>query len=125
MLKDKIVLIVESNTYLALDLCAAVEDLGAIAAEPVTTVAEALTTFANESIAAAIIDCEVADGDVRPLTRLLARERIPFVIQCTTVVPPEVAMVRPGAPILIKPNRPQDVALILAEEAERIRAEVP
>ena len=114
MLEDKPVLIVQDNIYLALDLCAAVEELQGRVVGPVGSVKEALAVIDSERIAAAVIDCELPDGDLRPLAEALSTKGVPFVIQ--SAVPAETAVAGPGVPVLVKPIPARDVASILAHQ---------
>lgn len=116
MLDHKPVLIVEANAYLALDLCVALERLGATIVGPASTFAEAQPILEEECVAGAVLDCDMPDEGIKPMAKLLARRNIPFVLQCTEALPPEIAMIRPGAPILIRPISARDVALVLANE---------
>lgn len=116
MLEDKPVLIVQDNIYLALDLCAAVEQLEGRVVGPVGTVADALAVLDSEHIAAAIVDCQLPDGDVKPLAAALCRKGVPFVIQSANGISAEIAMVAPEIPVLIKPIQARDVVSVLAHE---------
>ena len=64
MLRDKPVLIVEDNVYLALDLSNAIESLNGIVVGPVGTIAEAFAVVGSQYIAAAVLAFELADSDV-------------------------------------------------------------
>ena len=119
MLRDKPVLIIEDNVYLALDLCAAIEQLEGRPVGPVYTVAEALVILHTEPIAAAVVDCELLAGEGARLTTVLAEKGVPFVVQSTANNPPELAEVCLGAPVVVKPIRPQEVVCILAHEVAK------
>lgn len=121
MLEDKPVLIVQDNIYLALDLCAAVEQLQGRVVGPVSSVADALAVLDSEHVAAAVVDCDLPDGDVTPLIVALSNKDVPFVISSANVVPPAIAEVRPGVPVLIKPIQSIDVASILAHEVVKAK----
>jgi DNA-binding response OmpR family regulator len=69
MLKDKAVLIVEDNVYLAMDLCDEVAQLEGHAVGPVDTVAEALAIVDSQQIAAAVLDYDLPDGGVWQLAK--------------------------------------------------------
>jgi ActR/RegA family two-component response regulator len=115
MLEDKPVLIVQDNIYLALDLCSAVEQLQGRVIGPVGSVADAMAILDSEVVAAAVVDCELPDGAVTPLVEALCKMGVPFVVQSANV-PPEIAMIRPSVPVLVKPIQARDVASILAHE---------
>lgn len=118
MLTDKPVLIVQDNIYLALDLGAAVEQLGGRVVGPAATATEALALLEKEQVAAALIDAELTDG-ASPIITALAERRLPYVIEASTNLASEIMMVAPNAPVLIKPIRPLDVVSILANELGR------
>ena len=117
-LKDKSVLIVEDNVYLALDLCAAIQDLEGRPVGPVYTVADALAAMDSEHLAAAIVDCELPGGDVISLIEALTKKGVPFVLQGASEAVPEISEVR-AVPVLVKPIRPHDVASILVNEVSK------
>jgi DNA-binding NtrC family response regulator len=119
MLTDMPVLIVQDNIYLALDLAGAVEELDGRVVGPAATAAEALALLEKEQVAAALIDAELADGGVSPIVRALAERRLPFVIQASRKLAPEIMMIAPAVPVLFKPIQPLDVVSILAHELAR------
>lgn len=116
MLQDKAILIIEDNVMLALDLSYAVADYGARAMGPVTTAAEALHLLETEEIAAAVLDCHIADDDVAQIVMCLAERGIPVVITAITAPPPVVSAVLPDAPILRAPIQPKLALARLTEE---------
>jgi DNA-binding NtrC family response regulator len=116
MLTDKPVLIVQDNFYLALDLAAAVERLDGRVVGPAGSLNEALNLLEREQVAAALIDAELTGGGVGPLVRALAERRLPYVIQASAQLPPEIMMIEPAAPVLIKPIQSLDIVSILAHE---------
>ena len=122
MLTDKPVLILHDNIYLALDLVAAVESLHGRAAGPAATVTEALTILDSENVAAAVIDADLADNGLSPIVRALTERRIPYVIQTSGTLAPEIKMVGPTARVLVKPIQPLDVVSVLAHEVLRSEA---
>jgi hypothetical protein len=118
MLADKPVLIVQDNIYLALDLAAAVERLEGRVVGPAGSLWEALALLENEQVAAALIDAELAGG-VAPIVKAVAEKRLPYVIQASGTLPPDIMMIGPTAPVLTKPIQPLDVVSILAHELLR------
>jgi len=119
VLRDKPVLIVEDNVYLALDLSYAVESLDGIVVGPVGTMKEAFAIVDRQSIAAAVLAFELPDSSTIPLARALVRKRVPFVIHADTYIPSSLSVLRPGIPVLIKPIDPHDVVSILAHEVAK------
>ena len=119
MLRDKPVLIVEDNVYLALDLSDAVESVKGRVIGPVGTIAEALSLVESQAIAAAVLGFEFPDSDVIPLARALVHKQVPFVVHADNYIPSSLSVLRPGIPVLIRPIQPRDVVAILAFEVAR------
>ncbi len=119
MLRDKPVLIVEDNVYLALDLSNAIESLNGIVVGPVGTMEEAFAIVGRQYIAAAVLAFELADNGTIPLAKALINKRVPFVIHADTYIPSSLSVLRPGIPVLIKPIDPHDVAFLLAHEVAK------
>jgi len=117
MLTDKAVLIVEDNVYLSVDLSAAVEEMEGIVVGPVGSVAEAHHVLDTEHVSAAILDCELPDSQVTSVARRLVEKGVPYVIHTGTEVPPELTLLRPDAPVLMKPIKPMHVVAVLADHA--------
>ena len=124
MLDNEHILVADGDIYQALDLCAALEQLGATIVGPASSASEALQLLKIHPSTAAIVDCEMCDDAQLIVSRLL-KDRVPFVLCCTSPIPRDLAMARPGAPILLKPIRPIDVASILMAETLRVRASTP
>jgi CheY-like chemotaxis protein len=118
MLTDKPVLIVQDNIYLALDLAAAVEQLAGRVVGPASSLHEALALLEEEQIAAALIDAELPEG-IAPIVRALAERQLPYVIQASGALAPEIMMIAPTAPVLKKPIQPIDAVSILAYHIEK------
>jgi AmiR/NasT family two-component response regulator len=119
MLRDRPVLIVQDNIYLAMDLSAAIEELSGRVVGPVSRVAEALAILEQDTVAAAVLDCELPDSDVRPLVKALTEKRVPFVVQTSNPVAAESEIIAPAAAVLVKPIRPSDVATLVGYEIAR------
>ena len=117
MLTAETILIVEDNIYLALDLCAAVEEMNGRVAGPACSVASAMTILESEPVSAAILDCQLPDGDVTPVARSLVRMGIPYLIQTGTTVPAALILLRSDAPVVMKPVNPKRVVAVLADHA--------
>ena len=107
---------------LALDLSYVVADCGGRAVGPVTTAAEALHLLETEEIAAAILDCHIANDDVAQIVMSLAERAIPVVLTTITAPPSVIAAVLPDAPILRAPIQPKlalaKLADLLVKKAE-------
>ena len=118
MLADTPVLIVQDNIYLALDLAEAVEQFDGRVVGPAGNHWEALALLEKEHVAAALIDADLA-GDVAPIVLALSEKCIPYVIQTTGTVAPEIAMIEPTVPVLVKPIQSLDAVSILAHQLLR------
>src|SRR3954469_16941269 len=103
MFSDAPILIAEDNLYLALDLSNAVEDMDGRVIGPASTVLEALSLLASQTVAAAIVDCQLGDRDVGPLAERLAERGVPFIIHTSTPVPRAIGDRHPQVPVLMKP----------------------
>jgi DNA-binding response OmpR family regulator len=115
VLTAQTILIVEDNAYLALDLCAAVEEMNGRVAGPACSVGEAMGILDSEPVSAAILDCQLPDGDVTPVARRLVRKGVPYVIQTGTAVPADLILLRSDAPVVMKPVDPKHVVAVLAD----------
>lgn len=121
MFSEAPVLIAEDNLYLALDLSIAVEEMEGRVIRPLSSVAEALSLLATHDIAAAIVDCHLADRDATPLARQLAERGVPFVIHTATPVPAMIEEFHPAVPVLMKPLQPSAVLTCLLDEMRKLQ----
>jgi CheY-like chemotaxis protein len=119
MFSEAPVLIAEDNLYLALDLSIAVEEMDGRVIGPASSVAEALTLLAQHEVAAAIVDFQLIDHDATVLARQLAERRVPFVIHTANPLPPIIAELHPGVPVLLKPLQPHAVLTCLLDEMRK------
>ncbi len=119
MLRDKAILIIQDNVLLALDLSNAIGDFGGRAIGPATSTAEALRLLETEEIAAAVLDCQIADEDVSQIVMCLAERGTPVVITTITAPPPVIAALLPDAPILRAPIQPKMALGYLMQEVAR------
>lgn len=116
MFGEKPILIVEDDPYRALDLSIAVEDWEGRVVGPVATVAEALAVLESDQVAAAVLDVELADGDVAPVISVLAQRGVPFVVHTGTGLPSDLAELHPNVPVVMKPSKPASVLARLLKE---------
>jgi len=119
MFSDAPILIVEDNLYLALDLSIAVEEMDGRVVGPASRVSEALTLLATHDVAAAIVDCHLADRDALPLARQLAARKVPFVLHTGTPVPLMFAELHSHVPVLMNPIRADAVLTCLLNEIRK------
>jgi CheY-like chemotaxis protein len=115
------ILIAEENLYVSLDLSSAVEDMDGRVVGPAGSVAEALALLATHHVAAAIVDCRLADRDATPLARQLAERGVPFVIHTASELPVSIADLHPDVPVLLKPLHLRTVLACLLEEMRKAR----
>ena len=114
MLMGSLVLVVEDQIFIALELALAVEDAGGEVAGPVASVENALTLIETRPITAAILDCNLTDGDITPVATLLLAANIPIIIQSGVGIPPELAMRFPDLVVFVKPYVAADLVSKLA-----------
>ena len=119
MFSDAPILIAEDNLYVAPDLSNAVEDMDGRVVGPASTVVEALSLLATRAVAAAIVDCQLADRDAAPLARRLAERGVPFIIHTATAVPRLIGDLHPDVPVLIKPLQSSAVLTCLLDEMRK------
>jgi len=97
------ILVAEDKTFIALDLCLAIEDAGGVVVGPVASVEEALALLATTPVAAAILDCSLVDGDCSSVVELLADRGAPVIIQTGVALPANLAGRFPQIPVHAKP----------------------
>ena len=119
-LENRRILVVEDDPIIALDLQRILEAAGATVVGPAREVSEAISFIKGSKVSAAVLDYRLRVGDTLPLARLLAERRIPFLFE--TSDPDSVARKHPGAIILAKPFRPDQltsaVGALLARRQE-------
>jgi len=110
-LAGRIILVVEEQALVALDLRMALEQAGA---EVVVAhnAAQALTRISEFDFAAAVIDWRPDSDDHRVVARALKQEQVRFLFYATH--PPEDVTTVRGAPIFLKPGRPEEIVQALA-----------
>jgi DNA-binding response OmpR family regulator len=120
VLTAQAILIVEDNVYLALDLCAAVEEMNGRVVGPVSSVIDAMRILDSEPVSAAILDYQLPDSDVTPVARRLVQEGVPYVLQTGTAVPAKLTLLS-DAPVVMKPVNPKHVVAVLADHGRNRR----
>jgi len=110
-LAGRIILVVEEQALVALDLRTALEQAGAevMVARNAT---EALAHINKFDFAAAVIDWRPDSDDHRVVARALKQEQVRFLFYATH--PPEDVTTVRGAPIFLKPGRPEEIVQALA-----------
>jgi DNA-binding response OmpR family regulator len=110
-LAGRIILVVEEQALVALDLRTALEQAGAEVMVARNTT-EALAHINKFDFAAAVIDWRPDSDDHRVVARALKQEQVRFLFYATH--PPEDVTTVRGAPIFLKPGRPEEIVQALA-----------
>lgn len=118
MLGHAPILIVEDEPLLAFELQIGVEDAGGEVVGPVGTADAALQLLNSVIIAGAVLDVQLADGDVTPVAEALMARRIPMVFQSEFDLPLGLQHLCPDVPFYKKSASPR---LLLAKLAQLIR----
>jgi DNA-binding response OmpR family regulator len=110
-LAGQTILVVEEQALVALDLQTALEQAGAevMVARNAT---EALARINEFVFAAAVVDWRPGSDDHRVVARALKQEQVRLVFYATH--PPEDVTTVRGAPIFLKPGRPEEIVQALA-----------
>ena len=126
MLHNALILVVEDEPFIALDVALAIEDAGGEVAGPAASVKEALALIETRPIAAAILDVNLADGDISPVAERLLVAGIPIILQTGIGLPAELAARFPDLAVEIKPCvAAKLVAQLEALIASRLAAKRP
>ncbi len=97
------ILIVDDEPFIALDLALAVEDAGGLVIGPAGSVREALALLATSSVAAAILDVNLSDGEVTPVVELLIARGVPMIFQTGVGLPAALKARYPDLLVYAKP----------------------
>jgi|SRR5215207_5744187 DNA-binding NtrC family response regulator len=103
MFSGERILVAEDECVIALDLTDTLECAGAAVIGPAATVQETLRLAMTEAVDRAILDFNLADGEVTPALKFLASKGVPTVIYTGRGLPPELASQHPDLTILRKP----------------------
>jgi DNA-binding response OmpR family regulator len=123
VLAKSLVLIVESDPYVALDLSASIEELGGRVAGPSSDVADALVVLASELVSGAILDWHLPHQTAAPVADWLADRKIPFIIHAAEGLSARDRDRHPTAPVLIKPLQSRTVLARLIIEMRQVQRE--
>ncbi len=100
------VLVVEDEVFVALDVAATVEDANGTVLGPVGTVRQAIDIINRNEIDAAILDVNLADGDVEAVLDRLKSRDVFVVIHTGGGLPARLADRYPEVPVFQKPIPP-------------------
>ena len=110
LLAGAAILIVEDEPLIALHLQSTLEMAGA---EVVCTRAgDAAQVAQSRTFTAAVLDARPGSSEHRPVARLLRQGGVPFLFYSTQ--PPEDVTTVRGAPVILKPERPQELIAAVA-----------
>ena len=103
MLNHALILVAEDEPFIALDVALAIEDAGGKVAGPAASVEEALALIEKLPIVAAILDVNLADGDITSVAERLIVAGIPMILQTGIGLPLNLATRFPELTVQIKP----------------------
>jgi DNA-binding NtrC family response regulator len=103
MLSGTRVLLVEDEAIIALDLADTFASAGADVVGPVSSVREALRLLDGAVVDTALLDFNVADGEVTPVLDLLISRGVPVVIYTGRGLPEALSARHPNLSVLRKP----------------------
>ncbi len=113
-LEQRKVLVVEDEIFVALDVAATVEDANGTVVGPVGTVRQAIDLISRQPVDAAILDVNLADGDLEPILDRLKSQNIFVVIHTGGGLPAHLAARYPEVPVFQKPVPPYVLTRALA-----------
>ena len=119
MLGEKSVRIFEDDVFLAMGISDVVKGSEGTPLGPFATALEVLDYLNTHEIAAAVIDCDLADCEITIIVGKLAEKTVPVVIYAARDCFPEAARVLANGAVLRKPINPEMLVLRLAEELAR------
>jgi len=103
LLNNALVLIAEDESFIALDLALAIEDVGGTVVGPAATVEEALALINGQTVAGAILDVNLGAQEISPVAEILLDLKIPVILQTGVGVPPALAARFPDLIVHTKP----------------------
>ncbi|OYR19899.1 response regulator [Brucella thiophenivorans] len=113
-LEHRRVLVVEDEIFVALDVAATVEDAQGTVIGPVGTVKQAIELMDRQKVDAAILDVNLADGDLEPILERLKSQNIFVVVHTGGGLPAHLAARYPDVPVFRKPVPPYVLTRTLA-----------
>ena len=105
---------VEDEIFVALDVAATVEDANGTVLGPVGTVRQAIDIINRNEVDAAILDVNLADGDVEAVLDRLISHHVVVVIHTGGGLPARLAARYPEMPVFQKPIPPSVLTRTLA-----------
>jgi DNA-binding NarL/FixJ family response regulator len=118
------VLVAEDQPFIALDLALAVGDAGGEVVGPAASSEEALALLATGTVAAAILDVNLVDGDCSALVEALVGLDVPFIVHTAVDIPPALATRFSSLVVQIKPcpaaNLVAQLEILLADHERAV-----
>ncbi len=105
-LEQRRILVVEDEILVALDVAATVEDANGTVIGPAGTVRQAMDLISHNEVDAAILDVDLADGNVEPVLDRLKSRNVFVIIHTGGGLPARLAARYPGLPVFLKPTSP-------------------
>lgn len=118
MLGGRRILIVEDETFLAMELADIVESNDGHVIGPFRTNRQALAAIALADIDAAILDLNLADGEASPTAERLLAAGIPILICTAGTMPRAMRRMCPDLPVHRKPIRAESLVATLSRLCE-------
>lgn len=100
------ILIAEDEMIVAFDLCDTVEEAGYEVEGPHSGISSAMLAFQKEKPALAILDVELADGNIFSFARKLEAENVPVIFHSGSLSEREIEDRFPEAIVRMKPCPP-------------------
>lgn len=115
------ILIAEDEMIVAFDLCDTVEEAGYEVEGPHSGISSAMLAFQKEKPALAILDVELADGNIFSFARKLEAENVPVIFHSGSLSRREIKDRFPEAIVRMKPCPPTSMleAVDMAMETAR------
>ncbi len=113
------VLIMEDEFLVALDLSDMTQDLGFTVEGPFATLAEGVQAIQRQRPDVAILDVQLADGEVYPLADLLMQLKVPIIFHSGHADPHGLIARYPGAHTAGKPCPAELIASYLVQATRR------
>lgn len=112
------ILIVEDEAIIALNLAYAVEDVAGEVVGPVGSIAEAFALLDVAPVSGAVLDANLADGEVTPLALHLLERGVPFVLHTGTGLPADLAAAPVNLSLVMKPAQAMRVVAALMQKLD-------
>ena len=110
------ILVVEDEIFVAQDIVAELESIGAVPIGPVARIVDALELIETGVVDGAILDVRLIDGDIEPVARRLAQDGVPFVIATGSGLPERMRAEFAAVPVISKPTLPSNLFHVLGAQ---------